>query len=58
MYPGPKKTDSDTRLDLLGPVTIGSGPGRSKTSDADRPGMERVEGGGHCEPSGVGPGQA
>jgi hypothetical protein len=34
--------DSYIRLDTPGPAAIGTGPGRSKQSDADRSGMERV----------------
>jgi hypothetical protein len=32
--PGPDNLDCDIRLDLLGPIAVGSGPGRSKEGDA------------------------
>ncbi len=44
----------DIRLDRLGPAASDSGPSRSKESDADRFGMERVEGGGCGEPNRAG----
>ncbi len=53
---GTNKPDRDIRLDLLGPAAFVSGPSRSKESDADRPGVDRVEGGGYGEPNRDGPG--
>ena len=48
--------DRDIRLDLLGPAAFGSGPSRSKESDADLAGLERVDGGGYGGPIRDGPG--
>ncbi len=48
---GPNIPDYDIRLDLLVPAAFGSGPSWSKESDADLSGVERVEGGGYCEPN-------
>ena len=48
---GPNMSGSDTRLDLLGPAASGSGPSRSKESDADLSWVERVDGGGYGEPN-------
>ncbi len=53
---GPNIPDRDIRLDLLGPAAFGSGPSRSKESDADLSGVERVDGGGYGEPKRDGPG--
>jgi hypothetical protein len=55
---GPNLPDRDIRLDLLGPAVFGSGPSRSKESDADlsESGVERVDGGGYGEPNRDGPG--
>jgi hypothetical protein len=47
------------RLNLLGPAAVGSnssGPSRSKESDADLSGVERVEGDDYGEPNRDGPG--
>jgi hypothetical protein len=47
------------RLNLLGPAAFGSngsGPSRSKESDADLSGVERVEGDDYGEPNRDGPG--
>jgi hypothetical protein len=54
----PDSLDRDILLDLLDPGAVGSGsgPGRSKESNAD-PGVERLGGGGHCEPNLDGPGR-
>jgi hypothetical protein len=52
----PNNPDRDTLLDLLGPAAICSGPSRSKESDADLSGVERVDGGGYGEPNRDGPG--
>jgi hypothetical protein len=54
---GPNNSDRDIRLDLVGPAAVGSGYGRSKESDADQSGMERVEGGGCGELNWDGPGR-
>jgi hypothetical protein len=40
------------------PAAVGSGPGRNKENDTDQSWMERVEGGGYCEPNRAGPGRA
>jgi hypothetical protein len=55
---GPSNPDCDSRLGLLGPAAIGSGPGRKKESDANQSGLERVEGGGYGEPNWDGPGRS
>ncbi len=55
---GPNNLDRNIRLDLLGPTAVGSGPGRSKESDADQCGLKRVEGGGYGEPNRAGPGRS
>ncbi len=53
---GPSNPACDIRLDLLlGPAAIGSGPGRSKESDTDQSGMERVQSSGYGESSRAGP---
>jgi hypothetical protein len=59
---GPNNLDRDIRLDLLGPAAfqVGSGPSWSNLkepeSDANRSGMERVDGGGYGESNRDGPG--
>jgi hypothetical protein len=42
---GPDNPDSATRLHLLGPAAIGSGPGRRRRSGVGQSGMDRAEGG-------------
>ena len=55
---GPDNPDRATRLHLLGPAAIGSGPGRRRRSGVGQSGMEWVEGGdSDCsKPSRDGPG--
>ncbi len=53
---GPNIADRDIRLDLLGPAAFFLGISRSKESDADLSGVERVDGGGYGEPNRDGPG--
>jgi hypothetical protein len=48
---GPTDQDRNIRLVLLGAAPVGSGPCRSEENDADKLGMERVEGSGYCEPA-------
>ncbi len=48
---GPNIQGSYIRLDLLGPAASGSGPSLSKERDADLSWVERVDGGGYCEPN-------
>jgi hypothetical protein len=45
-HAGPDIPGRGIRPHLLGPATVGAGPGRSNERDADRPEMERVQGGG------------
>ncbi len=54
--PGPNIPDRDISLDLLWPAAFGSGLSRSKESDAELSGVERVDGGGYGEPNRNGPG--
>ncbi len=42
---GPDNPDCATRLHLLGPAAIGSGPGRRRRSGVGQSGMDRAEGG-------------
>ena len=42
---GPDNPDRATRLHLLGPAAIGSGPGRRRRSGVGQSGMDRAEGG-------------
>lgn len=42
---GPDNPDRATRLHLLGPAAIGSGPDRRRRSGVDQSGMNRAEGG-------------
>ncbi len=42
---GPDSPDRATRLHLLGPAAIGSGPGRRRRSGVGQSGMDRAEGG-------------
>jgi hypothetical protein len=54
---GPNILDRIIRLDLpLGPAAFGSGLSRSKESNAELSGVERVDGGGYGEPNRDGPG--
>ncbi len=57
---GPNNPDRNSSLDLLGPAAIGSGPSRSKESDAEQSSgwMELVKGGGYSEPSRAEPGRS